>query len=179
MPIYVWLDHLPVEVTYEVGVPPVEKKILMDGLVCICTDPTILNSPSQFEDPEPLSDDWFKPARAYASDDSWAEARKRIGAVLTSWRNYGFDTAIPDGATITAVKIKPEHHEGDNASWLWLDVSVDGGITWLNITNQPQQHVGAQDYIDEVDITNETSWTKNKLSNANFRVKAIGQHGIV
>jgi hypothetical protein len=105
---------------------------------------------------------WVDPEEAYASDDKWAAGE--TDGLEHGFRGYGFD--IPSNQQIDAVKIKIEHQ--DEIGWrVYVAVSWDGGNTWGPGHEVPNR---TSDTVDVVDVTNDTNWTPNKLSDTNFRV---------
>jgi len=105
---------------------------------------------------------WRDPEKAYLSDDLWS-AGETDGAEQ-GYRGYGF--AFPENSVIEKVIIKVEHQ--DEIGWrVYVAVSWDGGVTYGAGHEVPYR---SSDYVDNVDVSGDTDWTPEKLSDVNFRV---------
>jgi len=107
---------------------------------------------------------WNDPTKAYASDNTYAYSDTK--GSMQDYYNYGFD--IPAGSTINSVKVKVEHYESTTNVYLRVKVSWDGGVSWGPWHNVPNR---LTETIDEVDVSEDTEWTPEKLNDTNFRVK--------
>jgi hypothetical protein len=122
-------------------------------------DDVVENSPSSTGT---IVNQWVNPTRAYTSDNLYAEGQS--DGYEQDYSDYGFN--IPSGSAINQVLVKVEHKE--DAYWrLLVKVSWDGGATWGPVHTLPER---STETLDTVDVTGDTSWTPEKLSDANFKV---------
>ncbi len=104
---------------------------------------------------------WVNPTNAYAPD-GYAEGQS--DGYEQDYGDYGF--TVPSESTINSVLVKVEHYEDSN--WrLIVKVSWDGGASWGSPHTLPER---SSETADTVDVTGDTSWTPEKLSDANFKV---------
>ena len=123
-------------------------------------------SPSDYE-----SCQWFFPTNAYASDDNRAFEVSNEHTCI--WKGYHFQEDIPAGATINQVVVKCEGYvsvAGDED--VKVRVSWDGGSSW-----GPWRALdfGINESTKQKDVTSDTTWTRDKLSDTNFRVQLYYQ----
>jgi len=126
--------------------------------------PTVTKSPTQNELGNTTG--WVNPNNAHADDAAYA-----TGTVVntTSWKTYGFEDDIPAGSIISAVKVKPKgYNTAPGADLVGCWVSWDGGVTW-----GPWHQIAftASESQLTIDVSGDTAWTRDKLNNANFKVK--------
>lgn len=127
---------------------------------------------------EVVTTGWTNAANAHgtADDNTYATAAPGKNAVVGSrFKTYGFDSVIPAGSTITAVKIIPQYKVSTTASIAHLHVQAtvagtDCPTTALENTAEP-----TADTDVTVDVTSCRSWTRDDLLDANFKVR-IGAH---
>jgi len=117
-------------------------------------------SPSAYQ----LGVDWVNPELAYASDDQ--EAYSKIDSAEVAYKNYGFNLT---GAEILVVKLKLEHRDA-GGSHKGVRVSWDGGTTYGAERTLPTRET---ETIDTVDVSKDTEWTPEKLSDLYLRYKLI------
>lgn len=124
---------------------------------------SVTKSPSAYENSA-----WALPQRAYSSDDLRAYESTHLDAV--TYKGYNFQNDIPDGSTIDNVYVKGEGYvTSPTTQWVEFKVSWDGGSTWSSTWTKFS--FGTSDYLSSHDVTSHTSWTRDKLSETNFRVK--------
>jgi len=108
---------------------------------------------------------WHFPTNAYTSDNAYA-----VGGEDDAQQDYGdYGLDIPSGSIIDQVLVRVEHKEEGGFWQIYITVSWDGGTTWGTLHEVP---IALTERIDEVDVSADTDWTPQKLSNANFKVLA-------
>jgi len=120
------------------------------------------NSPSS----SPLGT-WSNPTEAYVSDDTYADSD--VSNAFQQYGNYGF--SISPSANIVKVEVGYEAYT-DTDEKIGVSVSWNNGVNWA--TEYVSSSLGATDpnMVTWIDFTTATSWTAEKLSNANFLTRA-------
>ena len=126
-------------------------------------DPSsVQKSPSAYENAE-----WRYPEKAYISDDT--RTYEEADGETVTYLNYSFTGSIPGGSTIDSVIVGCEGSvTTTDTQRISACVSWDGGSSWgayrdFGFTTSESNK--------SVDVTSDTTWNLDKLSNANFRVK--------
>jgi len=120
--------------------------------------------------PSSESGAWTNPTYAYSSDTNYAETLVDLAEHV--YGGYGF--SIPGGATITKVEVGYEAFTA-GGDGIGITCSWDGGSSWATVNwsgSLTKADPGAPTWVD---FTGATTWTIDKLSNANFSSKAIYQ----
>jgi len=109
---------------------------------------------------------WLLTHYAYSSNNQYASYGVTSAEGVHRWKSYGFN--IPSGNVVTSVKVQIEHYETSLGDILDVAVSWDGGTSW-----GPYHAIDGRltEGTDIVDVTSETAWTPDKLSNANLKTK--------
>ena len=119
-------------------------------------------TPTGYQDPSSCSGAWSNPTNAfddegagYATSDSNGEQEKYGG--------YGF--SLPSSSTILGVTVRLDVNRGSapTADNLKIEVSIDGGTTFLATTKTINIDRYWNTYT--VDVTSWTSWTAAKINN--------------
>lgn len=110
------------------------------------------------------------PSNAYADDAVYATANLTTSSspnlAGARYTQFGADTAIPAGATITRVQLQAKYHIGNGArNGTQHQQARVGGVA---LTDHPTTLSQTADTYTPFDITAERSWTRNDLLNANF-----------
>lgn len=81
------------------------------------------------------------------------------------WNNYGF--SITNSSKIDSVKVRADFFASNVRGFINVRVSGDGGVTY-----GPSHVVGGNtaEQTFNIDVTNDLSWTPQKLNNTNFLV---------
>jgi hypothetical protein len=110
---------------------------------------------------------WSNPTYAYASDNLYANASS--DNLVQPYRNYGFN--IPSGSTITKVEVGYEAYTTKGGS-LNITCSWNNGFTWVPAQTSSSLETNDPNIVVWFDFTSVTSWTIDKLSDANFLTRA-------
>lgn len=119
---------------------------------------------------EILTTGWTNPDNAHADDGSYATAAPagKNTNVSSKWKTFGFDSAIPSGATIDAVKIIYQYKVSTQASIATMRVNAEvGGVAEENHDDTTEP---LADTVVTADVTADRAWTRDNLLNANFKV---------
>jgi len=108
-----------------------------------------------------LISEWVNPTEAFVSDNVYS-----AGGVDNAQQDYG-DFGFDLFGSIDKVIVKLEHVEVGGFWQIYLYVSWDGGSTWSDPHEVP---IALTERVDEIDVTGDTDWTAEKLSDANFKV---------
>jgi hypothetical protein len=136
----IYLDYIPVEITYTV------------------TSTIVTQSPSS------NSVSWTNPTNAYADGGSYAYST--VAENQQVYGGYGF--AIPADAQITQVRVRLDAWCASNDDIL-LEVSSDGGSTWLSTTQT--QSVATSQTTYWIDVTSWASWTPANINSDNIKAR--------
>lgn len=120
---------------------------------------------------------WTNPNNAHADDGSYATAAPagKNTNVAGNWYTFGFDSVIPSGSTIDAVKIIYEYKVSTQASIATMRVlALIGGVAEENHDHATEP---LADTVVTVDITPDRTWTRDNLLNANFKVQGDARRG--
>ncbi len=112
---------------------------------------------------------WSSPEDAYSSDDAYAYTD--INGQMQPYGNYGF--SIPGKAVIAKVEVGYEAYNDEDEK-IGITLSWDGRSTWATEYVSPPLGRDDPNNVTWIDFTSATSWTPNKLSNANFYARAKG-----
>lgn len=107
---------------------------------------------------------WQNGLNAYSSGGGYASSPNRDENHV--YGGYGF--SIPSGATITQVRVRMDAYCVDNDG-ITLQVSVDGGITWL--LGSTTQYLTTTQTTYWVDVTAWTSWTPSQINSDHIYVR--------
>lgn len=110
---------------------------------------------------------WTDPNNAHA-DDGLLTTQSGDGE--HRWLTFGFDSVIPSGATINAVKVICEHNDDDPPETLLSIPYVDG--VGQALRPYPQRSVMT---VDINDHTEDRTWTRANLLDASFKVSLAPQ----
>jgi hypothetical protein len=109
------------------------------------------------------------PSNAGADDGVYATAAPASRAeVSTDYGTFGFDSAIPAGATIKKVQIVYEHHVSTTASI--ASTRVNSVVSGTHDANHDDASEPTSDTVFTVDVTADRAWTRANLLDANFKV---------
>jgi hypothetical protein len=122
---------------------------------------------------------WTNPTNAHADDGTnYATAAPGKNQTYENrWGTFGFDSLIPSGATINSVKILAEYNVSTTASIAQLQAQAtvagtDCPTSVLTHTTEP-----TTDTVATFDVTSCRSWTRDDLTDANFKVRVGGRRG--
>lgn len=119
---------------------------------------------------------WTNPNNAHADDGSYATAAPaKNGAIGTRWLTFGFDNAIPAGASITTVKIIYEYKVSVNTSIATMRVRAR--INDVDEENHDDTSEPLVDTVITVDITADRTWTRADLLNAALKITGEARRG--
>jgi hypothetical protein len=143
------LDYIQVEVTYTVATTTV-------------TYSPISNSGT-----------WTNPGNAHANGGGYAES----DANGEQQRYWGYNFALPSNAVINQVRVRLDAwtyrpYGYDSRDDIGLQVSVDGGSSWLPVSPSVQQLTGSEATY-WIDVTSWTSWTPTQVNNIQARVTHV------
>lgn len=124
-------------------------------------DTTGLHSPSAYENNE-----WSFPTWAYSSDDFYAI--ETVQPQKVTYFNYSLEDDIPVGSTIDSVFASCEAKVGGSFQGVLFKVTWDNGGDWSDIYDFD---LTTTEMLHTVDVTDATSWTREKLTNENFKIK--------
>ncbi len=143
------LDYIKVEVTYT------------------STTTTVTYSPIS------NSGTWTNPGNAYANGGGYAES----DANGEQQRYWGYNFALPSNAVINQVRVRLDAYTyrpygSDSRDDIGLQVSVDGGSSWLPASPSVQQ-LTSSETTSWIDVTDWASWTPTQVNNIQARVTHV------
>jgi len=116
------------------------------------------------------------PNNAHADDGSYATAAPGKNLSLgTAYAGFGFDSAIPSGATITKVQIIYQYKTSTTSSVATARVGAQ--VSTVNQATHDDTSEPAGDTTITVDITADRSWTQANLLDANFKARLLAVQG--
>ncbi|MDI6640143.1 MAG: hypothetical protein QMD78_04915, partial [Methanocellales archaeon] len=124
--------------------------------------------PIQTKSPSANSGSWASGANAYSSDNLYASSN--TPDATHDYYNYSF--TFPAGSTITSVEIGAEYYYQAITWHIDFQESWDGGTTWSTARTLSDK-TADDDIVVWTDVTADTSWTPDKLSDSNFMVRII------
>jgi hypothetical protein len=138
----IYLDYIPVEVTYRVT-------------------PTVVT-----QSPGSNNAGWINPANAYADNGGYANSTTAGNQQV--YGGYGF--SVPANASVTQVRVRLDAWCPSGNDDLMLEVSTDGGGSWL--ANTYLYDLPASDQNNHwVNVTSWTSWTPTNINSDNIKVR--------
>lgn len=87
-------------------------------------------------------------------------------------RRFDFEV-YTDFIAYVAVRVQENSTLGAPGSYLAISVSWDNGTTWSDPQDTILRYSDVDDYIQELDFSSATSWTKAKLSEGNFALRVV------
>ena len=132
-----------------------------------------------YKSPTATGDDysgWDNPTNAYISNDTDAEAGNNQDQDY-----YNFDFTIPEGRTITGIRVSIEGSGGFETGTGWdfqIKLSWDGGASTTSAKSDTFNNLYDEgDTIKTLGDAEDTwgrTWSIDELSNTNFRVQVFG-----
>ena len=115
---------------------------------------------------------WTNPTRAYADDGQ--SARVTANNLVQMYYGYGYALAAND--IVSSVKIRLHAWASTPGQGIKLEVSPDGGVSWLTVATQP---LATSETEYTFDVTGLTSWTPIMLNNIQTRVTSVWTAGTI
>jgi hypothetical protein len=119
--------------------------------------------------PSTTTGGWTNPTGAYADGGASTSITSAKPSATQTYYGYGFN--IPSGATITKVRVRLDAWTTVN-EYIELQVSADGGTTWVPATPWRSAALSTTEQTLWVDVTGYATWTPAAVNQIQTRVDA-------